>query len=422
MNSTLENSLAPVSSPVYVQQVPFTLTGHRKPTNSIFLALWLFSPKKRAWDLSCGSADGAQPQGAPAGIVLWTCKVAQKTRPLGVWRHSEGWEAAALISLFISFQFGKRGCLTTNVPVSCLAAALGEPLEKPGRKPPVLYSEQGLAWGHTLNNGEKTKYWIAACSANPVPLGRAGPCVRECVTWGSFPLALGTSPCTQSLRWDRRRHACSQPVHWEGSQLGTSVLAPHCSTECKTTFLLSCGLAWKTLSLQRATWCGLMGCCSGLREPTAATRRDLWCSARRSCLPALSSLVLKEQNVHHQNSVHCLDCSCSSFPTWGLCLMCLSHWFYQETNSTLLLAPILDSSLAPHTVVPESRVGSPGRQWAKHEGCWGFCPTFSLQWLCSFCLWPNNQMTQMSLLDVSGMPENSNPLMQALSWGSRNPR
>lgn len=113
-------------------------------------------------------------------------------------RHLEGRETATLISLFLSFQFGKQGCLTINVLVNCLAAALGKPVKKPVRKPPVLYSEQGLAWGHTLNNEEKTKYWIAACSANSVPLRHAGPCVRECKRWDSFLLALGarTSLCT----------------------------------------------------------------------------------------------------------------------------------------------------------------------------------------------------------------------------------
>lgn len=155
-------------------------------------------------------------KGSPVGVVLWTCKVAQKTRPLGVWRHSKGREAATLISLFISFQFGKRGCLTTNVLVSCLAAALGEPLEKPGRKPPVLYSEQGLAWGHTLNNEEKTKYWIAACSANPVPLGCAGPCVRECMTWGSFPLALGTGTASAHRVSGRTGEGTLAPSRYSG--------------------------------------------------------------------------------------------------------------------------------------------------------------------------------------------------------------
>lgn len=48
--------------------------------------------------------------------------------------------------------------MTINVLVNCPATALGEPVKKPVRKAPVLYSEQGLAGGHALNNEEKTKY------------------------------------------------------------------------------------------------------------------------------------------------------------------------------------------------------------------------------------------------------------------------
>lgn len=40
--------------------------------------------KTRTWDLDCGSVGGTEPQGAPAGLVPRTCKVAQKTRSLGV--------------------------------------------------------------------------------------------------------------------------------------------------------------------------------------------------------------------------------------------------------------------------------------------------------------------------------------------------
>lgn len=49
-----------------------------------FLFLTLIFSKIHTWDLDCGGAGGAQPEGAPPGFVLTTCKVAQKTRSLGV--------------------------------------------------------------------------------------------------------------------------------------------------------------------------------------------------------------------------------------------------------------------------------------------------------------------------------------------------
>lgn len=187
----------------------------------------------------------------------------------------------------------------------------------------------------------------------------------------------------------------------EGSRLGTSLLTPDCSTGCKTTFLLLCGLAWKTLPLQSATLCCLKGCCFALGEPSSGTGRDLWCSARRSCLPVLSSLVLKKQNMHQQNRVLCL----------GLWLQFLLH-----------LRVMPDVSVGWVLLVnwyyfySKNRAGSLGRQWARHEGWfrfglllvglgWGFF--FSLSYLqltmmmSFFCLWPKNRIAQMSLLHVS---------------------
>lgn len=131
--------------------------------------------------------------------------------------------------------------------------------------------------------------------------------------------------------WDQPLHVGSQVVQekahtstlapslysGEGSQLGTSLLAPVRSSECKTTFLLLCGLAWKTLPLQTATLCYLSGCCSGFGELSSEAGRDLWRSAGKSCLPALSSLVQKKQNTHHRTACFVWDCGCSSFPPEG---------------------------------------------------------------------------------------------------------
>lgn len=60
---------------------PFQASLLWETPNCLFLTL-IFS-QIRTWYLGCGNAGGAQPQGAPAGLVLRTCKVAQKTRPLG---------------------------------------------------------------------------------------------------------------------------------------------------------------------------------------------------------------------------------------------------------------------------------------------------------------------------------------------------
>lgn len=208
----------------------------------------------------------------------------------------------------------------------------------------------------------------------------------------------------------------------EGSRLGTSLLTPDCSTGCKTTFLLLCGLAWKTLPLQSATLCCLKGCCFALGEPSSGTGRDLWCSARRSCLPVLSSLVLKKQNMHQQNRVLCL----------GLWLQFLLH-----------LRVMPDVSVGWVLLVnwyyfySKNRAGSLGRQWARHEGWfrfglllvglgWGF---FFFTFLLAaynddvifLSLTQESDSTNVLVTCLFGMPENSNPLIQDLSWGSGNP-
>lgn len=62
--------------------IPFQASLLWETPNCLFLTL--FFSEILTWGLDCGSAGGAQPEGASAGLVLRICEVAQKTRSLGV--------------------------------------------------------------------------------------------------------------------------------------------------------------------------------------------------------------------------------------------------------------------------------------------------------------------------------------------------